>query len=424
MAKGNLFLGQAKGKVGSVVFSRAFGQQITRTKPTSVRNPKTIGQNTQRAILATIAKSAAAMTALVDHSFAGITYGAESVRYFRKVNMGILRNLYLNTQNGANLVAKGGSFVPNPLKVSEGNLPSFVSVVDDNDIGFLQNTASPLPSSGNISVSVFLEAFPYLQGGDQITLVKVVKVNDGELIDGDALFTVSLDRIVFSPTAFDNKNATIIEEGNSYIDTNFLDLTKTTNAACIGHDPATGGLGFTDHGTCYYAALILSRKVNNTWQRSSQYLEQINFNDHTDNESAIASYGATASLSDATEYLNQAEDGEEVSGVRGAYMNVTTQMTGGDASSEMVNAGESSSTSLEGAEGTIVSISAQAYAPTGKRLITVEVDRPDGSYAAHGAKSVNYQVSISAQTAGNWKVTALYDDGSRAVFEVTLAVQA
>lgn len=424
MAKGNLFLGQAKGKVGSLVFSRAFGQQITRTKPTSVRNPKTIGQNTQRAILATIAKSAAAMNSLVDHSFAGVTYGAESVRHFRKINMGILRNLYLNTQNGANLVSKGGNFVPNALKISEGNLPQFIANVDTGDIGFLQDITHTLPSSGDVSVSEFMESFPYLQGGDQITLVRINKANSGELIDGDAIFTISLDRIVFAPNAFNDPNAVIIAEADGVIKTSFLDLTKTTNAECVSLNTATGGLGFSVDNDCYYAALILSRKVNNTWQRSAQYLEQIDFNDHTNNESAIASYGESASAVDATEYLNQAEEGDAVSGMSGAYMAISVKVGDDIPRSFNVNAGSVEDETLQGAANTVVAISAQAFAPTGKRIITVEIDRPDGSYAAHGATSLNYNVAITAQTAGLWKVIALYSDGTKAEYHATLAVQA
>ena len=422
MSKGNMLLGQARGKVGDLVFARAYGKQIVRSKAQSVANPKTIGQNTQRAILATIAKSAAAMNSLVDHSFANIPYGAESVRHFRKINMGLLRNLYLNTQNDANLVAKGGSFVPNPLKVSEGNLPSFVSIVDSGDIGFLQDTNHPLPSSGDITVSDFLKAFPSLKGGDQITLVKITKVNDGDLVSGDALFAISLDRIVFAPNAFDDLGAVIITEADGEIDDTLLDLTKTTNPTCVTLNPETGGLGFSTDHDMYYAALILSRKVNNNWQRSTQYLEQIEFNDHADNESAIASYGAMASVSDETEYLNQADEGETPSGVSDAYMGVTTTKAGSSPSYAKVNANSSDSTSIQAASGTVVDISAQAFAPAGKRIVTVEVDRPNGTYAAHGAKSVNYSVAITSETAGTWKIIALFDDGSRAQYGITLSV--
>lgn len=424
MAKGNLFLGQAKGKVGSVIFSRAFGKQITRTKPTSVANPKTIGQNTQRAILATIAKSAAAMTSLVDHSFANVKYGAESVRHFRKINMGILRNLYINTQNDANLCAKGGNFVPNPLKISEGSLPAFVANVSDGEVGFLQNAAVSLPSGSDVPVSQFLQSFPYLQGGDQITLVKVRKVNDGDLIDGNALFAITLDRIVFAPNAFDDKDAIIMDADEGVISSSMLDLTKTTNPECITRNNETGGLGFSTDHEVYFAALILSRKVGNVWQRSTQYLEQIEFNDHTDNDSAIASYGATSSLSENTEYLNQAEEGDTESGVRGAYMDASTKVGNSAAEKVVVNAGTSETKQITAAAGTIVNIGGQAFAPSGMRLITIEVDRPDGSYAAHGEKSVYYQVALSAQTAGNWKLSALYDDGTRAEMIIALTVQA
>lgn len=422
MAKGNLFLGQAKGKVGSIVLSRAFGKQIARTKPTSVKNPKTIGQNTQRAILATIAKSAAALTPLVDHSFTNVKYGAESVRHFRKINMGILRDLYLNTQNGANLVAKGGSFVPNALKISEGSLPKFISVVNSGDVAFLQDAGKTLPSEGDITVSRFLQAYPYLQGGDQITLVKIIRVNKDDLLSGNALFTIALDRIVFSPSAFNNPDAVIISGDSGVINTNFLDLTRTTNPKCVSLN-TEGGLGFSADNQEYYAALILSRKVNNVWQRSAQSLEQIEFRDHTDNDAAIASYGASASVVDATEYLNQAEEGDAVSGMSGAYMGMSVKVGDDVPRTFTVNAGSVEDETVQGAAGTIVAISAQAFAPSGKRVITVEIDRPDGSYAAHGATSLNYNVAIAAGTAGLWKVVALYDDGTKAEYHATLAVK-
>lgn len=422
MAKGNLFLGQAKGKVGSVVFSRAFGQQITRTKPTSVANPKTIGQNTQRAILATIAKSAAALTPLVDHSFANVTYGAESVRHFRKVNMGLLRNLYLNTQNAANLSAKGGTFVPNPLKVSEGSLPSFFAIVNDDDVAFRMNTTSALPATGDITVGDFLDVYPSLQGGDQITLVKIEKANSGELIDGDALFTMSLDRIVFAPNAFDDMDAVIIEDGAGVINTNFLDLTKTTNAICLSVN-TEGGLGFTSDGEVYYAALILSRKVNNVWQRSTQYLEQVEFSDHTNNESAIASYGATASISDATEYLNQADEGNTQSGVRGAYMNVTTKAGSAAATTEYVLSGRSESATLEAAAGTVVKMSAVGFdSDNAGREPFLTIYKGNTQMKVRSG-SIDYSTVLSADTAGTWKIEAVYADGSKAGYNIVLAVE-
>lgn len=48
MAKGNLFLGQARGKLGSMVFSVRKGVQIERVRNTSPANPKTPAQVAQR----------------------------------------------------------------------------------------------------------------------------------------------------------------------------------------------------------------------------------------------------------------------------------------------------------------------------------------------------------------------------------------
>lgn len=423
MAKGNLFLGQAKGKVGSVVFSRAFGQQITRSKPTSVANPRTTAQNVQRAILATVAKEAALMTPIVDHSFANVAYGAASVRYFRKVNLGILRNRYNGVSENMNLSAKGANAVPNALKISEGSLPAFDSVYQNSAITFYQ--AGALEDIAEVTVEQFRAAYPYLQGGDQLTLVKWVKTG-GSLENSDATFALKVDRMVFAPNAFDDPSSEMIND-EYFINSSKLDLTKTTNAEML--TALTGGSGNglgvnTSSDNCYAAALILSRKVNNVWQRSTQYLVITNIDDWVDSYSAVESYGNTSSLSAPTEYLNQADEGTQASGVSGAYMGMSVKAGSDDAITVDVNAGDTEQQTITKASGTVVAIGAQAFAPTGTRIVTVEIDRPDGSYAAHGSSSLNYNVAITAETAGKWTITSLFSDGTSAVYELTLAVQA
>ena len=422
MAKGNLFLGHAKGKVGSIVFSRAYGQQITRTKPSSVKNPKTRAQNAQRAILATVAKAASIMAPIVDHSFAGVAYGAESVRHFRKININQLRALYIDgDQTGYNLTPKGGAVVPNSYIVSQGNLPAFQIAYSGDDFGFKMSDNS-LPS-GKVSVSEFLQAFPYLQGGDQLTLVRLI-LTSGSLQTGDAKFVFVYDRIVFAPNAFDNGDSIIINE-SGHFENSKLDLTKTTNAEMLEvGEIGTQTLLTAPSTNVYGAALILSRQVNGVWQRSTQEMGLTHDSDVQDIEAAIASYGASASESADDEYLNQADDNDNsVSGVSGAYMNISVKVGDDTPRNFNVNAGSVEDETLQGAAGTIVAISAQAFAPSGKRVVSVEIDRPDGSYAAHGAMSLNYNVAIAAGTAGLWKVIALFDDGTKAEYHATLAVK-
>ena len=56
MAKGNMFLSQARGKVGSVVFSVIRGQQVERVYNAQPANPRSFNQQAQRALLANMTK--------------------------------------------------------------------------------------------------------------------------------------------------------------------------------------------------------------------------------------------------------------------------------------------------------------------------------------------------------------------------------
>lgn len=56
MSKGNMLLGHARGKVGSLVFSRVKGQQTTRARNFSPANPRTASQMYQRALFSDAVK--------------------------------------------------------------------------------------------------------------------------------------------------------------------------------------------------------------------------------------------------------------------------------------------------------------------------------------------------------------------------------
>lgn len=422
MSKGNMLLGQARGKVGDLVFARAYGKQIIRAKAPSVANPKTIGQNTQRAILATIAKDAALLTPIVDHSFANVKYGAESVRHFRKINMGILRNMLLSAVGvNYNLSAKGANAVPNALKISEGSLPAFNAAYQDDVIGFYQ--AGTLSALTEVSVEDFRKAYPYLQNGDQLTLVKLVKTA-GSLLDGDAAFALSVDRIVFAPDAFDDPASLIIGD-DGYINDFKLDLTKTTNPTMLnGVDGGAGkGLGiWAGNDNTYAAALILSRKVNNVWQRSTQYLELTQFDDATDNQAAIDSYGASSSLAGATEYLNQADEITPDAGIRGAYAHGSVIVDGSEVYSPTGNAGYTDTESVNVPAGKVFSLQVSGFGTTENRLVTTEIIDPSNEAIAHGAYSAKKSFTMAAGLAGNYKLVALFADGTSTVFTVQIAL--
>ena len=424
MAKGNLFLGHAKGRVGSIVFSHAFGQQITRTKPASVKNPKTRAQNAQRAILASVAKAASIMTPIIDHSFAGVTYGAESVRYFRKINIKQLRALYMDGDpTGFNLTPKGGAAVPNYYIVSQGNLPAFQMQYDGDIFGFKMTEDNNMPED-SIKVSEFRAAYPYLQGGDQLTLVKLV-LTSGSLETGDAKFAFLYDRMVFAPNAFDDPDSIIIDDGDKFVRSK-LDLAKTTNPEMLSVDSINGhALLSPQTKGVYAAALILSRVVNGVWQRSTQEMGLTHEGDVQDIEAAIATYGATASDSANDEYLNHADDNYNTqSGVSDAYMNVSVKAGDSKEENDSVLAGKTNSTEFKKAAGSVIKMSAVGFdSYNASRPPFFTIFKGDKQMKV-GAGHIDYSTVLSADTAGNWRIEAAFDDGRKAIYNVTLTVQA
>lgn len=133
MAKGNLFQGMARGKVGDVVFYRMNGVQMSRIRNRDPKNPRSNEQLYQRAIIASVMKAYSAGKEIFDHSFQGFTVGEGCMRRFNSVNARILRSQVVEdinsgeTYGGANVgrVVGPGSVCCTPiinLQISEGTL--------------------------------------------------------------------------------------------------------------------------------------------------------------------------------------------------------------------------------------------------------------------------------------------------------------
>lgn len=131
MAKGNMLLGQSRGKLGDVVFTRLNGEQIARPRVRHPRNPQTNKQLYQRAIMATVMQAYSSGIEIFDHSFEGKGVGAENQRYFMKINAKKLRadiaadingNVALASQIGRATAPGVMTPVPALYQVSEGSL--------------------------------------------------------------------------------------------------------------------------------------------------------------------------------------------------------------------------------------------------------------------------------------------------------------
>lgn len=196
MSKGNMLLGHARGKVGSLVFSRANGQQITRARAEVVKNPQTDAQVIQRILLNTVSQAYSRMSAITDHSFEGIKPGQDSMSYFMRANLNYVRTELASA--GTLLTDKihvtpiGQSFLSsNKYIVAKGSLPEVRNFTVANN-----GLAWTLPTNTYAGV---INQFG-LQRGDQLTFCVIS-------IDAQSVVSFKYARIILDPRQDDGTEA-------------------------------------------------------------------------------------------------------------------------------------------------------------------------------------------------------------------------
>lgn len=303
-----MLLGQARGKVGSLVFTRVNGKQVTRSRAEVVKNPKTTNQIMQRVILNTVAQSYSLMQPIVDHSYEGIQAGQKTMSKYMSENLKALRERVANAvQSGAdlyelyNFTPVGVSkFSLNEFIVAKGNLPESAPYFDAEDAS--NNCRFAVAANTYEAVIEALGA----QRGDQMTIMFVGKKGNG--------YVFAYNRIILDPVA-DGQPAelsTAFVTGNAITDAN-----SRNEGAFVLAQFSTDHIKFSPWGVgadapvMVAAAIILSRKENGTWKRSNATLVlgdtagQVSFGQAVDQSSADFS-------AESDRYLNNAEYGSNV----------------------------------------------------------------------------------------------------------------
>lgn len=270
MAKGNMLLGFARGKVGDLVFTRRNGQQVTRPRVREVANPKTEGQQIQRMIFASVAAAYSRMRSITDHSFEGVKYGADSQARFMSENLKRLRAYYPISADVQALadtppIETMAFALPNDraqagvgLIVSQGTLPAPNVLIATNGVfdGW---------GDGNVDVGATIAEVLASIGavpGDQITIVALR--DNGQFVKSRYVVDVNATAEQLAESWTPNGSA-------AAFDAQKTDVGVITLAATEGKlEPRTED---DDHVA---AALIISRRdANGKWLRSPSVLLNI-----------------------------------------------------------------------------------------------------------------------------------------------------
>ena len=292
MAKGNLFLGHARGKVGSVVFTRLDGAQITRSLNNAPKNPRTDAQMVQRAIAGTIMQAYSAMQKICNHSFEGIAYGMKSQQHFMKINMDRLSELYKMDPNSISVNQKGvKGLVANNFIIAQGSLHCpLLPVVDSHSVAY---DNMPLPNVDETPDAFLSRALGLAKEKDQYTIVRarlrVLSANKTMSLYATATDTTKYDEKVSLP--FDFAYARLIRNAVSDTTTKYVDtdegktaFTAALKKLVIIEDPNEIGidklLGFGGDANAAdlainnggFGSILSSFDADKGWLRSNAYL--------------------------------------------------------------------------------------------------------------------------------------------------------
>lgn len=325
MARGNIFLGKARGKVGSVVLSKGRrGEMISRAYQPQVLNPKSSSQVLQRALFASATIAGSKLSDLVDHSFDGIKEGQDNRNEFVRLNTNALRALAKSDgQASVNpfVSAKGSGMIkPAPWILSNGSL-GVCNVGKDLTTSFIDGD-NTLDAS---SLAAWKSAFPWIKGGAQLTIVSIIRKRS--ILEGIS-FLVRKYRVVFKPL-IDSlpKNYLLGHNANGWgFYTDLLDLTKCSGGVVNGEEgskvysfqylfeEAEGqhtNIGLVSNTDLYkpVAWAVIGTQYDDTltdpWKhtQSKMYVSS-EYEDSNDN---IATYGAQRRIVSSEYYLDQAE---------------------------------------------------------------------------------------------------------------------
>ena len=292
MSKGNLFMGNASGKLADVVLYRNAGAQVARLRVRKPRNPRTESQLIQRVIQSTAAKAYSVLQAICNHAFEGKSSKTENQSEFMRLNVAADRYRVnvapmgwrsLTNFNSRDMVLP----LANNYIVASGSLPE----MQFNGDGQVFAIGAGLGLTADDTYQQVCDKLG-LQRGDQITVFNVTVGDNAVMSDLNAV------RIILEPSDGDMSakflgTAGAINKPNEKNEGNFT--VAITEGAISIELKKNGGAG----------TVIISRYDNGKWMRSTARIRVITRIDNAPTLGDAVDSWKSAVSSD--KYLNQAE---------------------------------------------------------------------------------------------------------------------
>ena len=256
MAKSEGYFGLRRGSTKSHTYQVSDGQQITKDRVGTPKNPRTLRQMNQRCLVATIGSAYKAMKSICDHSFEGKSAGMPSMREFMTLNLGQIQAAKNSNAGffGFNKWKEQG-MVAGSYIISNGSLYPICPDLAVSSVSAAGKQIVINVAAGN-SVADFAEEMGLQNFGDNATICFIFPLADGKFGFGAARFTY--------------------KQGDDLASS--FELAAAGDVAGASFAKTAQGLMLTvqtfqewKNGTAeedIYLAAICSRYVNGTWRRS------------------------------------------------------------------------------------------------------------------------------------------------------------
>lgn len=266
MAQSKSFFGLRKGSTKSLTFQVLNGKQITKDRVYNVKNPQTLAQMQQRALMATTITAYSKLKEICDHSFEGIEVGSKTMSEFIKIN---LMELSAKMPNVNVTSYKMGDYASNPFIVSNGTLTpvSMNTFVEGESPNVKSGVA--FGDFGAWSSSLTFKNLAEACGLSQDGMLTIMDVSEGRLIWVRLKFT---KKIMASTKALTENAVIITEMLNIDPDSVEGNTVETVDYVKIGKEDDRAKIKFYTLDQSESVTMIKSEKSEGKWKRSKAYL--------------------------------------------------------------------------------------------------------------------------------------------------------
>lgn len=352
MAKSKSFFGLRRGSTKSHTYQVFRGLQVTKDRVYDVKNPQSTAQMEQRLKLPMVANYVASLKDILNHSFEGVEYGEESLKYARQINLrkGALDITSYVPKGMMNAGVADFRVASGTLSQVGGNDGIYYNANADTSERYFAITSlqelSLVSLQGNLSsepknviasdLSAIGSALFGVNVPDQLTIILCHGGNDYQWKASDGTDLVQpynryyIARLVFDTERFaenkgwkihfveeqDTSGAVFLTNGNLLLKFGPV-AEKSTTVLKAGDSikvmySVDGTLDNTDD--ILMAASIVSDKQDGVWKRSNSWFQVNSQLPNTTYKDVIDTYLNASSTTESTKYLNAGSSAVDIPG--------------------------------------------------------------------------------------------------------------